>query len=334
MEVAAAKHNNEKSNFLIAQTRAIIRNDESKIAWIAKEIGYSRVTLSRYLAGKYDSNPSGIETRLEAYLASQGINDLKLPSSDIERKCGHSPRFYESRDAKAILGVCQSCQEYREMGIVVGRSGYGKTYTLKEYAKLSRVAYIECDVTMSPRDLLKELERALGIPPRSGTNHDRANSIVDFLMVNPGYLLIVDEADKLMSKYTCSKMDILRSVFDRCSGKLSPDMVGKRIRETRLVAGFNQKKFAETLGISQSHISAIEKGRETPSDTLLMLIGCKYGVDYVWLKWGSMPKYTPEFAEQFYTFCDLINARDALWDIVSALDDMLFQKFHIVKKRQ
>ena len=72
MEVAAAKHNNEKSNFLIAQTRAIIRNDESKIAWIAKEIGYSRVTLSWYLAGKYDSNPSGIETRLEAYLASPG----------------------------------------------------------------------------------------------------------------------------------------------------------------------------------------------------------------------------------------------------------------------
>ncbi len=116
--------------------------------------------------------------------------------------------------------------------------------------------------------------------------------------------------------------------------KLSPEMVGKRVREVREAEGFNQTKFAETLGVSQTHISAIEKGRENPSDTLLMLIGCKYGVTYTWLRWGSMPRYTPEYAEQFYTFNDLIETRDALWDIVNTLDDMLFQKFHIVRKRQ
>lgn len=115
---------------------------------------------------------------------------------------------------------------------------------------------------------------------------------------------------------------------------ISPDMLGKRIREIRLEAGFNQTKFAETLGVTHAHISKIESGKETPSDTLLMLIGCKYGVNYTWLKWGSMPKYTPEFAEQSYAFNDLINARDALWDIVNELDNMLFQKFGIVRKRQ
>ena len=51
-----------------------------------------------------------------------------------------TPVFFESRDAKAVLGVCQSCQEYIGLGIVVARSGYGKTYALRQYAKLSRVA--------------------------------------------------------------------------------------------------------------------------------------------------------------------------------------------------
>ncbi len=116
--------------------------------------------------------------------------------------------------------------------------------------------------------------------------------------------------------------------------KLSRDMQGKRIRETRLETGFNQTKFAETLGVTHAHISKIESGKENPSNTLLMLMSCKYGVEYAWLKWGSMPKYTPEFAEQVYALDDLINARDALWDIVNTLDDMLFQKFYIVRKRQ
>lgn len=53
--------------------------------------------------------------------------------------------------------MCQSCQEYIGLGIVIGRSGYGKTHTLKEYAKLPRVAYIECDDTMTTAILWRRL---------------------------------------------------------------------------------------------------------------------------------------------------------------------------------
>lgn len=203
---------------LAERVRALIKADKASIAGIAEEVGYSRPAISRYLAGKYNSDPTGIEDRLAAFLARQTEEEAELPPPlEPGRKGGQRPRFYESRDAKAVLGVCQSCQEYREMGIVTGRSGYGKTYALRWYAKLSRVAYIECDTTMSPRDLLKELERALGLPSLNGTNHDRVNGIVEFLTVNPGWLLIVDEADKLMSRYTHNKMEILRSIFDNCS---------------------------------------------------------------------------------------------------------------------
>ena len=137
------------------------------------------------------------------------------PPPEPGQKGGQKPRFYESRDAKAVLGVCQSSQEYIGLGIVVARSGYGKTYALREYAKLPRVAYIECDDTMSSRDLVEAIERSIGLPNGYGTIWRRVNGIREFFNTNRGYLLVIDEADKLVSKYTQKKMEILRAIFDQ-----------------------------------------------------------------------------------------------------------------------
>jgi DNA transposition AAA+ family ATPase len=182
------------------------------IALLAREINYSRTTVSRYLSGKYDSDTTDIEARLTEYLARHTGEKATISAASKPVK---RPRFFESRDAKAILGVCQSCQEYIGLGIVVGRSGYGKTHTLKEYAKLSRVAYIECDDTMSSRDLVEAIEKSIGIPSGYGTIWKRVNGIRDYCNTNKGYLIIIDEADKLVSKYTQKKMEILRAIFDQ-----------------------------------------------------------------------------------------------------------------------
>lgn len=187
------------------------------IQQISREVPYSRPTISKFISGMYKGDEKGVEEQLAKWYANYTGAEVDIsPEIPPEERSAGRGRFYASRDAKAVLGVCQSCQEYGEMGIVTGRSGYGKTYALRRYAKGSKAAYIECDATMSPRDLLKELERALGLPSRNGTNHDRVKGIVEFLTVNPGWLLIVDEADKLMSRYTYNKMEILRSIFDHC----------------------------------------------------------------------------------------------------------------------
>lgn len=187
---------------------------KTSIATLANEIpGYSRPTISRYLSGKYEGDISTIESLLADWLAHRMGEAVELPEPG--KKTGLKPTFFESRDAKAVLGVCQSCQEYIGLGIVVGRSGYGKTYTLKQYAKLPRVAYIECDDTMSSRDLVAAIERALGLPSGYGTIWSRVNGVRDFFNTNRGYLLIIDEADKLVSKYTQKKMEILRAIFDQ-----------------------------------------------------------------------------------------------------------------------
>lgn len=195
--------------------RHIQINKKVTIASVASATGYSRTTVSRYLAGKYDADATELEAKLTAYLETLGEAPEVERSPLTPGKGGGGLNFYESQDARNILGVCQSCQDYLGMGIVVGRSGYGKTHTLKQYARLPRVAYVECDDTMSSRDLVEAIERTLGLPSGYGTIWKRVNGIRDFFNTNRGYLLIIDEADKLVSKYTQKKMEILRAIFDQ-----------------------------------------------------------------------------------------------------------------------
>lgn len=228
---------------------------KTSIATLARAINYSRTTVSRYLSGKYDSDPADLEARLGNYLTEHTGEQIELSAPDA--KSGRKPQFFRSRDAAAILGVCQSCQEYIGLGIVVGRSGYGKTHTLKEYAKLPRVAYIECDDTMSSRDLVEAIERALGIPSGYGTIWRRVNGIREFFNTNKGYLLIIDEADKLVSKYTQKKMEILRAIFDQADVGLviagEPKLEAQI--KTYLVRMANRVDFYASLrGLSPSEI--------------------------------------------------------------------------------
>lgn len=186
-------------------------------AELAIELSYSRTTISRYLSGKYDSDTTEIESRLEAYLRNNSVDmeENQEVSQEIVTKLSKRKGFFENKDSANVIGVCSSCQEDMGLGIVVGKSGFGKTHALKYYAKMPRVAYIECDDTMSSRDLVEAIERSLGIPQTYGTIWKRVNGIREFFNVNHGYLLVIDEADKLISKYTQKKMEILRAIFDQ-----------------------------------------------------------------------------------------------------------------------
>lgn len=67
--------------------------------------------------------------------------------------------------------------------------------------------------------------------------------------------------------------------------------VGERIKLVRNFRKLNQLDFAESIGISQTHVSKIENGTENPSKTLLMFISHRYNIDYEWLKNGVGEMY-------------------------------------------
>lgn len=175
---------------------------------IAARIGKSRSLVSQYLNGTYKSDTTDIEDAITCYLDGCTA-DEEAPEQTVDRD------FYMTRDAKQILAICRSCQENRALGAIVGRSGYGKTHALKHYATFSRVVRIECDDSMGARDLVDAICSALGLPLTYGSIYRRTAVIKEFFKINKGYLLIVDEADKLITKHTQKKIEILRSIYDQ-----------------------------------------------------------------------------------------------------------------------
>jgi len=234
--------------YTVEKTLAEIMNDrlrELKMtkAEAAMRMNYSRTAISQYLNNKYASDPTEIEKKILIFLQetgdgeteSKGIMDnwepvpARLKMQPLLKK---KVEFFESTDFVQAIGVCQACQENRGLGIIVGRSGYGKSHALKKYAKLPRVIYIEGNETMNCKDIIRRLEKKAGIPRSYGSIDERMERIVDFFNINQGYLLIVDEADKLINKYTQKKIEMLRNISD--SADLGIVIAGEPVLETLL----------------------------------------------------------------------------------------------------
>lgn len=63
--------------------------------------------------------------------------------------------------------------------------------------------------------------------------------------------------------------------------------IGKRIQELRAYMYMSQVEFANRLGVTNSHISKIEKGKTVPSEALIKLICKEFGIIEKWLKNGE-----------------------------------------------
>lgn len=267
-------------------------------AELALELGISRTYVSQYLAGKYKSDPSNIEEKLEQFLRDTeeawGDGEEKgeaaenlTAGTDAPKKdtIPQKVKCFQSADYMGVISVCQSCQEDMGLGIIIGRSGYGKTYALKQYAKLPRVAYIECDDMMSCRDLVGAIEYQLGIPKATGgTIHNRVSRIREFLNVNTGYLLIVDEADKLINKYTTAKLEILRGIFDQADvgiviagePKLEADIRISLARFANRVDFYYELKGLNTSEVKE-YLSAWDMTEDAETELILRAVGPRNG---------------------------------------------------------
>lgn len=199
-----------------------LRGNRAEIATMYK---CSRTMITQYLNGKYRSDPTNVENILRRFLADtedwerEPVPERRKKKEEQVQEIQKLPEkkgTFQSADYMYVMSICQSCQDNKALGIIIGNSGFGKTYTLKQYARLQKVAYLECDGTMSCKDLVEEIEKQLGIGTTSGgTIRKRVNRIREFLNYNEGYLIIIDEADKLINKYTTAKMEIIRSIFDQ-----------------------------------------------------------------------------------------------------------------------
>ena len=284
--------------------------NKQELAWQFEKEGMkcSRSMLSQYLNGKYPSDPAKLEERLERWLKeTQEVEDrmetdnprqaekfrkqIEKQFADLEdgsetdsddvpealvSQMGKKPEIFESSDYVNVVGICNLCQQQRGSAIVVGRSGYGKTYSLQQYARLPRVVYIECNESMSCRDLIRRIEKQLGLPKRYGTNDERLEEISDFFNINGGYLMIVDEADKLINKYTIKKIELLRTIMD--SAAVGMVLAGELSLEAHLAAYderfANRMDFAYRLhGLTKEEIGHYLEGWTVEDAAMDVLVG-------------------------------------------------------------
>lgn len=71
-----------------------------------------------------------------------------------------------------------------------------------------------------------------------------------------------------------------------------------RIKELRGQLCMSQVEFAKNLGVTNAHISKIEKGGTVPSDSLIKLISKEYQVNENWLKTGKEPIFIYEIMDK------------------------------------
>ena len=288
----------------------VLPMNKTELAWQFEKEGMkcSRSMLSQYLNGKYPSDCKQLEERLERWLEetredaeqrekkkpeqvekyhkqveeqfAARKNEQESGPSDktvVETpRIGQKPEVFESDDYINVVGVCNLCQQQRGSAIVVGRSGYGKTYSLRQYARLPRVVYIECNESMSCRDLIRRIEKQLGLPKRYGSNDERLEEIIEFFNINQGYLMIVDEADKLINKYTIKKIELLRTIMD--SAAVGMVLAGELSLEAHLAAYderfANRMDFAYRLhGLTKEEIERYLDGWTIEDAAMDVLIG-------------------------------------------------------------
>ena len=177
----------------------ILKELKMNKAELALRMNFSRSAVSQYLNGKYNSNPEALEEKLTEFV-KEYEEHVKSETEEVKAigrtVSGVKPKiaYFESKDYIQTIGVCKSCQENMALGIIVAK----------------------CDDTMACRDLVEAIEIQIGMPKGSGgTIWSRVKLIRDFFNANEGYLLIIDEADKLINKYTQKKMEIIRGIFDQ-----------------------------------------------------------------------------------------------------------------------
>lgn len=77
--------------------------------------------------------------------------------------------------------------------------------------------------------------------------------------------------------------------------------VGRTIKELRTLFGLSQTNFANALGISQSHLSLVEKGKRTLHQDGLEKIGHILGIPIWLLLYMSMsPEDVPESRREIF----------------------------------
>ena len=174
----------------------------------AKQIGVSSSVISQFLADVYPGDNEAVSEKVAQFLE---LCDLQSNlSQDV-------PFCKEVSTTTDILLAARIAHATREIALVYGPAGCGKTTALKHYTeRYHGVIYVEATATIGgTRNILLEVLEALGEPMKTtaDTGKSAANAMRLILEKVQGTsrLLIIDEAQHLQQR----AFDALRAINDK-----------------------------------------------------------------------------------------------------------------------
>ncbi|OJJ27995.1 AAA family ATPase [Campylobacter concisus] len=170
---------------------------------LARAIGVSPSLISQLRAGSYKGDNDAINAKINAY-----INNFNKKAKNFHANAKEN-EFYVTSDVKMANFIISEAIAEKEIGLIYGFAGSGKTTALKEFARTNpNVVLIEATCHTSAKVLLEDLCEALKIDATGGLN-TKLKAVARFLK-SSDKVIMVDEAEHLPLK----ALEDLRRIYD------------------------------------------------------------------------------------------------------------------------
>lgn len=135
---------------------------------------------------------------------------------------------------------------------------------------------MECSAAMGRRDLLKALREQLGLHGVRGSVYEQSRAICELFAGDKGWLIIIDEADKLLTRASVEKMEILRSIYDQAEEGVGLVLAGEPELAGRIKGFLPQLEnrtdiHIELAGLTPKEVEGYLEAYEVDADALDLL---------------------------------------------------------------
>lgn len=162
--------------------------DKQKIsqAKAGEAAGYTGSVISQWLSGSYKGDTEAVETAVQAWM-----------ERERSRRARRSVAVVETEAIRKITNAITIAHEERDIAVVVGPAGVGKTTALRRYADAHSASciLIEVDESMNKISIIQELADCLGLD-RKGSHTELVRRVHETL-ADRDLVVIIDEADYL-----------------------------------------------------------------------------------------------------------------------------------------
>ena len=223
---------NEQKQQISDQLRAYVDQKGSGNKAAASMNGVSSATISKVLAGKWET-----------------ISDDMWRS--IAAQSGHKAegwRIVETRAYRTMMFALENAQGKTsgdsQVMAVIGEAGSGKTEAIKNYTAGGRNVYhLVCSEYWNRRTFMAKVLQSMGVTYSGNTVADMMETIVDTLKRKESPLIVLDEADKLSDQVLYFFISLYNQLEDHC-GII---MTATKYLRARIEKGLrlNRKGYAE-----------------------------------------------------------------------------------------